>query len=295
MYYCFVVNGRDDKAALSNLIEALIKAVQQPIQYEVYTTKFAGDATYFVRNFKAETDTCFVACGGDGTVNEVASGMVGDPRKYLAVLAMGTGNDFVKYYPDHDFNSIQALVSGNPTKLDIMKIGDRYSINVTNFGFDSIVGSIGAKLSAKGVKNPFRWGIAVALLKGRYNKIKVFANGEQLNYNGKLLLCTVSNGHYVGGEFYCAPKAKNNDGLKDVCLIKTMSLFRFLSLLPTYRSGQHLDSTEMEKDVEYVQTDHVEIVAQNQIELCLDGEMLAGKEFAIDILSKAVNFIIPGF
>lgn len=70
-----------------------------------------------------------------------------------------------------------------------MKVGDdRYSINVCNFGFDSVVASTANKLSRKGNKNPYRWGIVKAIFCGRFNRIQVKADGEELNPGKRMLL-----------------------------------------------------------------------------------------------------------
>lgn len=294
MHYIFIVNGREDKAALREEIAQQIAALPDAISHEIYATTGPGDATRFVREYASNTDemTCFVACGGDGTIGEVASGLVGATGKCFAVLAFGTGNDFVKYYPGRDFCSVADLVAGTPTTIDILKVNDRYSVNVTNFGFDSIVGSVGGKLAAKGVKNPYRLGIVAAILAGRFNRISVSADGEKLG-GRKLLLCTLANCHYVGGEFFCAPKAQNDDGLIDVCLLRAMTLAGFLSILPVYTAGQHLDNPKFADKVIYRQARHIDISAPKTIQLCLDGEMYAGQEFAVDILPKAVTLIVP--
>ena len=155
-------------------------------------TPFEKTAIDHVRDYcKANPDqeTCFVACGGDGTINEVATGMVGAKNKHLAVLAYGSGNDFIKYYPGKDFLSVADLVKGTAHKIDILKVGqDHYSINVCNFGFDSVVASTANKLSRKGNKNPYRWGIVKAIFCGRFNSIQVKADGELLNEGKRMLL-----------------------------------------------------------------------------------------------------------
>lgn len=295
MKYIFISNGREDKAAMKNEIEGQIKALESPIDYEFYLTKSQGDATSFIKGYclsHVEEETCFVACGGDGTINEVVSGIVGASKKYFGVIALGTGNDFVKYYKGKDFKSVKALVEGTASPIDILKVNDRYSVNVCNFGFDSIVGSTGAKLSTRGWKNPYRWGIVDAIIRGRFNRIKVSVDGEPLNKN-VLLLCTIANCHYVGGEFFCAPRAKNNDGLADVCLIKCMTLFQFLGILPVYTAGKHLDDPKQSKKCIYRQGKHIEFHSTKVIEACLDGEMLPGTDFIVDVIPGALNFVIP--
>ena len=297
MHYCFIVNNEPGKAGNAEKIRTDIDKLPEPIDFEIYLTTAQKTAIDHVRDYcKANPDqeTCFVACGGDGTINEVATGMVGAKNKHLAVLAYGSGNDFIKYYQGKDFLSVADLVKGTAHKIDILKVGqDHYSINVCNFGFDSVVASTANKLSRKGNKNPYRWGIVKAIFCARFNAIKVSADGEVLNPGKRMLLCTLGNNNHVGGEFFCSPRAKNDDGLIEVCYCKTTTLFGFLGLLPVYTAGKHLDDPKTSGHFIYRQAKTVDIHSDKEIELCLDGEMLAGNDFHVEILPQAISFIIP--
>ncbi len=297
MHYCFIINNEPGKAGNADIIKKGIENLPEPINFEIYLTTAEKTAIDHVRDYcKANPDqeTCFVACGGDGTINEVATGMVGAKNKHLAVLAYGSGNDFIKYYPEKDFLNIEQLVKGTSHKIDILKVGqDHYSINVCNFGFDSVVASTANKLSRKGNKNPYRWGIVKAIFCGRFNSIQVKADGELLNEGKRMLLCTLGNNNHVGGEFFCSPRAKNDDGLIEVGYCKTTTLAGFLGLLPIYTAGNHLDDPKASKHFVYRQAKTVDVHSDKQIELCLDGEMLAGKDFHIEVIPQAISFIIP--
>ena len=297
MHYCFIINAEPCKAGNADKIQADINNLKEEIDYEIYRTTAEKTATVFVKEYCAEhseEETCFVACGGDGTINEVSTGMVGAKNKHLAILSYGSGNDFIKYYEGKDFLSVEKLVKGTPHKIDILKVGnDRYSINVCNFGFDSVVASTANKLSRKGNKNPYRWGIVKAIFCGRFNRIQVKADGEELNPGKRMLLCTLGNNNHVGGEFFCSPRAKNDDGLIEVGYCKTTTLAGFLGLLPIYTAGKHLDEPKASKHFIYRQSKTVDVHCDKEIELCLDGEMLAGNDFHIEILPKAISFIIP--
>jgi diacylglycerol kinase (ATP) len=297
MHYCFIINNEPSKAGNADKILAQIEKIDTQLDYRIYKTTAQKTATQFVKEFCHENpdmEACFVACGGDGTINEVASGMVGATNKHLAVLAYGSGNDFIKYYEGKDFLSVQDLIKGTPHKIDIMKVNeDNYSINVCNFGFDSVVASTANKLSRKGNKNPYRWGIVKAIFCGRFNRISVSADGETLNPGKRMLLCTLGNNNHVGGEFFCSPRAKNDDGLIEVCYCKTTTLMGFLGMLKVYTLGNHLDDPKVSRHFIYRQSKSVDVHSNKQIELCLDGEMLAGNDFHIEILPNAISFIIP--
>ena len=301
MIYLFIMNGREDKSFIGEEVRRQISCIPNPPACEFYLTRSEGDATDYVYTHALAnpgSQYCYVACGGDGTISEVAAGIARacgeNPAvkdKCLAVLAMGSGNDFVKYYPDSDFKSVEKLFAASPAPIDIMKVNDRYSINVTNFGFDSIVGHVGGILASKGWKNPYRFGIVAAILAGRFNRISVDADGE--NIGRRLLLCTLANNHYVGGEFFCAPRARNDDGLIDVCLIRTMCLMKFLQILPVYTAGKHFEDKRFEKKIVYRQAKKVTVSSKKSIYLCLDGEMVAGTQFNVEIIPGLVNFVKP--
>lgn len=296
MRYLFIINGRADKEAAKEEVLKQLSELEDSIEYETYVTSEPGDATRYIRLYCTncpEDEVCFVACGGDGTINEVSSGLVGSKNKHMAILALGTGNDFIKYYKGRDFKSIRKIIDGTPERIDILKINeDRYSINVCNFGFDAIVCTIGNKLGTKGWKNPYRWGVFGSIFIGRFNRIAVVADGERIDH-GKMLLCTLSNNSYVGGEFKCGPRAKNNDGLIDLCYVKSCTLAKFLSTMGTYTKGEHLDTPSCMKIMTYRQVRHVEIKSEKSIELCLDGEMLPGDEFTVDIMPGEISLIVP--
>jgi diacylglycerol kinase family enzyme len=298
MHYCFIINAEPSKTGNADKIQDDINNLSTPIDYEIYRTTAEKTATAFVKEYCAgqpDKETCFVACGGDGTINEVATGiMVGAANKHLAVLAYGNGNDFIKYYEGKDFRSVKDLVNGTPHKIDILKVNDdRYSINVCNFGFDSVVASTANRLSRKGWSNPYRWGIVKAIFCGRFNRIQVKADGEELNPGKRMLLCTLGNNNHVGGEFLCSPRAKNDDGLIEVGYCKTATLVGFLGLLKLYTIGTHLDDPKASQKFIYRQSKSVDVHSDKQIELCLDGEMLPGNDFHIEIIPSAISFIIP--
>ena len=297
MHYCFIVNNGPGKSGNADAIRSDIEKLKEPIDYEIYLTTAEKTATRFVKDYcvaNPEQETCFVACGGDGTINEVATGMVGASKKHLAVLAYGSGNDFIKYYEGKDFRSVENLVHGTQHSIDIMRVnGDRYSINVCNFGFDSVVATTANKLARKGNKNPYRWGIVKAIFCGRFNRIQVKADGEELNPGKRMLLCTLGNNNHVGGEFFCSPRAKNDDGLIEVCYAKTTTLVGFLGMLKVYTLGNHLDDPKISKHFIYRQSKTVNVHSDKLIELCLDGEMLPGQDFTIEIIPAAISFVIP--
>ena len=301
MHYIFIINGREDKAFIAEEVDRQIRDYGPGLDYEIYKTRGVGDGTRFVKvhcDLHPNAKVCFVACGGTGTLNEVASGMVGSHDKQLAFLAYGATNDFCKCFPERDFTSLRKLVDGEVRPVDMIKVNDSYAINVINIGFDAVVASMAnqaieeGNLDPESVRRAYNWGIFRALLTARNNRIRVVADGERLN-RFFVLLCTVSNGRWCGGEFLCAPRAEVDDGWMEICLIKPMLLLSFLRILPIYRSGRHLDTPWALSHMRYKRARHVDVISDNLIDVSLDGEIFSSHTFSIDILPHEVNFILP--
>ncbi|MBR1539135.1 MAG: ATP-binding protein [Bacteroidales bacterium] len=296
MHYIFVINGRQDKKWVADEVDRQIREAGSGFDYEIYTTTGVGDGTRFVRiycDLHPHAKVCFVACGGTGTLNEVASGLVGFADKQLAYLAFGATNDFIKCFPDRDFCSLRRILAGEERKVDILRVNDSYSINVVNIGFDAVVASTANHMVETGrVRHAYDIGIAHAVLTSRRNRIQVIADGQRMNRR-KLMLCTLSNGRYCGGEFFCAPRADVSDGLAEVCLVRPMLLLTFLLILPFYRRGEHLDRRRLRHFFRYRRARHIEVVSRNLIELSVDGELVSGHHFQIDVLPQSVSFILP--
>ena len=109
MKHIFIINPAAGPYDATKVITERLESLSLDFDYEVYTTKGPYDATEYVKNkCKIGNDTYrFYACGGDGTLNEVVSGVVGFDNASVGVIPCGSGNDFVKYYGTaSDFNNI---------------------------------------------------------------------------------------------------------------------------------------------------------------------------------------------
>ena len=285
--------------------KAIAEEAFKGLNYEIYETVDQRSCISFLKNYFKDNKkelTRVYACGGDGTLHEVVNGLVGVPNAELALYACGTGNDFAKVYGGKDkFLDFKKLIDGKVTPIDLTKLEGPsmtepwYSINVINFGFDAIVGAKGNENKKKGIKDPygFTHAIVPALLHGRFNKATIYADGENLN-GKKFLLGSVAQGQYVGGEWHAAPKSDNTDGLLDVCCVKTMTFLGLMTkLFGAYHDGKHVDNPKLAKKVMYRRSKEVLITAPEDIDLCVDGEMIRGNDFRCTIVSKAIKFVIP--
>lgn len=294
MHYIFILNGREDKQSISLDVRRQLEGTD--IDHEFYTTTGEGDATRFVNiysDLNPKKEVCFVSCCGQGTVNEIISGVVNRPNKYLAILALGGSNDLTKCYPERDFTDISKLLEGECHKVDAIRINDNYAINVISVGLDAKAAFYTNVYASEGKRNPYQKGTMTAIFSGRDTKMRMSVDGQDIGLK-RILLATFSNGQYYGTEFHCAPFAKLDDGLIDVCVMKACSLLRIGLVFGKYKEGRHLeDNWLMRHTFMYRQAKHIEMDSNELLYLNLDGELLLSRHVVIDMLEKSVNLIIP--
>lgn len=299
MKHIFIVNPHAGQKRSAE-IEISEQLKDTGIDYEIYTTKEPGDATRYIKErCQRDRDTImrFYACGGDGTLKEVTDGVVGFENAELSCYPIGSGNDFVKYYGGKDkFMDLVSLCNTEAHEIDLIKVGDNYSINVTNFGFDACVAETMHKVRRKklvGGKNAYTTGIAKAIFCAMKNHAEVYADGELLNPKGVFLLCTIANGKYVGGSYKCAPYSSNCDGYLEVGFALPISIFTFLALIGKYKLGTHLEDPSFKKFFLYRRVKEVYVKSNKEFTITLDGELQKVTEFTATVVPKAVKFAAP--
>ncbi len=306
MKHLICVNG--NAGSYNDAFKGKIAEAFQGLDHEVYETTGPKSLIPFLKDYlkKNSKETVRVyACGGDGTAHEAANALVGFDNAELAIVAIGTGNDFVKIYGGKEkFQEFKPLIEGKAQPVDLSKISspdieDMYSLNVINFGFDAIVGAMGnyykehglpEKAKKKGL-DPYEYALKNDAMKhGRFNDIEVFADGEKLNEK-QMLLATLAQGQYVGGKFRCAPKSNNTDGLIDVCVLKTMTFLGLGMIIGTYTKGKHLDKKR--KKIVYRQAKEIKMAGPKAFDVCVDGEMIKGNNFTVQVVPGAIKLVIP--
>lgn len=299
MKHVFIVNNEAGEKSCLDVVNDGISKCDEAIDYDIYMPHSSEDSIDYIKNYlenHQDEDVRFYACGGDGTVNKVATGVIGFLNASMTVLPFGTGNDYVKYYGSvNNFRNICNVIHGGEKKVDLMKVNDKYALNATHFGLDSVVAKTMNKLRRNrlfGKKRAYPFAVVWAFLFGMRNKCTVYADGEQLN-DDDILLCTVSNGKFVGGSYFNAPNSLNDDGLLEVCLVKPVPRLRFLGLIKYYVNGTHINNPKFKDIVVYRQAKKVVIDGPEDFCVSIDGEIYQNSHIEIENLQHAIRFVTP--
>ena len=297
MKHIFIVNNDAGEKSCLDIVKEGIAQCNEVVDYEIYNSP--NDSINFIKNYlenNKEEYVRFYACGGDGTINKVATGIFGFPNASMTALPFGTGNDYVKYFGSGAiFKNVCNVIHGEERSVDIMKVNEKYALNSTHFGLDSVVAKTMNKLRRNklfGKKRAYPFAIVWAFLTGMRNKCTVYADGERLNTND-ILLCTVSNGKYVGGSYFNAPNSLNDDGLLEVCLVKPVPRLKFLGLIKYYVAGTHINNPKFKDIVVYRQAKKVTIEGPEGFCVSIDGEIYESQHIEIENLERAIRFAVP--
>ena len=298
MRHIFVVNPASGVKNRTEEIKELVKKELEEDEYIIYETKGVGDAIMYVKEFIAShpnEQLRFYACGGDGTLNEVVNGAVGYENVEITNYPIGSANDFLKYFEGYYFKNLHNLIHGKVVKSDVIKFNERYVLNVFNIGYDAKVVELQRKFKRWPLVSgnfAYTLGVVFALLGKRCHKMKVTIDDE-LFFNGKVTMVAVANSVCYGGSYHCAPIAKIDDNIIDVCVVKKVSIPTFAKLAKIYQKGEHLENEKAKKYIEYKQGKKVQIEIDNAISYSIDGELGKSNNVVLEVLNKVVNFIVP--
>ena len=300
MKYYFILNPLAGKNAKTLQLISPIRELckKYSLEYVIYNTRSSGDATTYVSTICAEctTEARIFACGGDGTVNEVASACMGYKNISFGVIPLGSGNDFVKNFDTIDnFMNIEAQLFGESVPIDAIKVNDRYVFNMCNVGFDAEVVHNAIRFK----KKPGISGAAAYLMSVFYTLSQELGKEVTITIDGgepfqdNVLLCAIGNGSRCGGMFNALPTAKVNDGIMNVCLVKKLTRPRFLSILGSYKKGTHFEKKSTKDVIFHYPCKRFTIQAKDDIAIALDGEVVMVKNIDCSIIENGINFIMP--
>lgn len=287
-----IING---KAATDPLLRPAIEQIRASgTRLDVRVTWEAGDATRFASEAADAGVDRVVAIGGDGTVNEVASGLLegrDSSPSAMAVVPYGTANDFatgIGILREDPLHSLRHAVQGKPTLIDVGTVNKRVFVNVTSGGFGAEV-TANTPPQMKKVLGGAAYSLMGIVTAAKMNPHDCHITGpDGETHSGKLLLLAVGNGRQCGGGFHVTPEAILNDGLLDIFIVHDAELAQFGIVLNELMNM----SAEGNQFVAYKRLPSFTLDAARPMQLNLDGEPYVDTHFEFEVLSKALPFIL---
>ena len=213
----FIVNpisGTKAKSRVAKLIRELLDT--QQFAPTVVVTEYAGHATQLAQQFAMQDYYAVVAVGGDGTVNEVACGLIGT-NTALGIIPNGSGNGFARHLDisTRMNRAIEMLNSSEVINVDYGLVNDIPFFSTFGVGFDAVVAHDFAD-SNRGFK-----GYVQSIFKDlfQYKPETYHLAGEGFDIDSKAFLINFANAGQWGYDAYIAPKASVQDGLLDVAIV----------------------------------------------------------------------------
>ncbi|MCB1024152.1 MAG: diacylglycerol kinase family lipid kinase [Acidobacteria bacterium] len=281
--------------------------------FQVAFTKRSGDGINIAQNAAGNGRRFIIACGGDGTINEVANGILrsGISEVEMGVFPSGTGGDFRRTIgmPSEAREAARALREGKTEEIDAGKVTfqnhenqeeSRFFLNVASFGLSA---EINERVSTNSFfkwlpfgktirgKAKFAYSTLQEVLEIDPKLVNVVIDGRESNSLQTLNFC-VCNGRFFGGGMKIAPEAKINDGFLDLVNIGDIKTARIL--LNSYKlySGSHLSLPEVKssliKKVVVTPADR-----DADIKLEADGELPGKLPATFEIVPKALRIRVP--
>ena len=294
-----IVNPISGKKAAKKILPTVVSEFEKSqLQIKIIESEYKGHIESILNTYSIEDYYFCCIIGGDGSFHEAVNGLMkrSDNLKVpLCLVPAGSGNSLARDLGILDLKiAINSIINGKKLSVDISKIdcGNQriYTFNITGWGMVATVG-INAER--------FRW-----LGTSRYTILSIFeiifkkTNSANIVYydkdnkkhelNDNFMFAVLCNTIHTGKGMKIAPKAKLNDGLIDLVLIKDASRLKLLRLMSKLFSGKHI----YDDIVEYVQLSKFELKTHVTSQLNIDGEIKGSAPFELSVIPQAIEIII---
>ena len=295
MKHLFIINpaagSRDRSREYSDAIRMACNA--RRLDYEIRVSMGPGDCTKIAREAAATGEEIRIyACGGDGTLNEVAAGAAGFDNAAITVYSGGSGNDFVKIFDDPKaFFDLERLLDAKETTFDLIRCNGDLALNICSVGLDARIAGDVSGYKRIPLLQGFRAYVLstlVNVLRGISEHYVVEVNGETIDE--ELTMICVCSGRFYGGGFNPVPDADPTDGLLDVLVVSKVSRLQVAQVVGKYKNGRYKELPDL---IRHFRTDRVVIHCDKNTPVNLDGELRKGKDIEMSVAKEKIRFFYP--
>jgi diacylglycerol kinase (ATP) len=284
---CFIINpisGIGRQKTIEKLIGDVLDATL--FDHVIVYTEAPKHATMLAKKAAADGFDIVVAVGGDGSVNEVAKGLIGTPAA-MAILPAGSGNGLARHLciPMNLKKAMLVLQQGINKKMDTIQFNEEYFVNVAGVGFDAHIGWEFSRFGKRGFSSYLKV-ITKELPALKTQRFELILNGQSIYKDAYLI--SFANGSQWGNNAYIAPLADITDGVMDVVIIKKFSWLKSVPLgYKLFRKKIHTATA-----VEIIKTKEI-ILKQKKSIAHIDGEPIeTGQTILIKVNPLSLNVIV---
>lgn len=256
--------------------------------HDIVYTDYAGHAPVLAKQAAEGGCAVVVAVGGDGTVNEVARGLL-HTETALGIIPRGSGNGLARHLqvPLSVDGAIRFLNQGHRSKIDSGNINGHPFFTTAGIGFDAYISSVFAGSKRRGLKTYVEL-ILKEVRNYRHLPIKVTINGKTIDTD--MFVMAFANAAQYGNNAYIAPMADIRDGLLDVCLVRQLDMFKALNLSYCMLANKPAGADS----AEYFKAETVKVITDHSIMYHADGEFIGkSSEFNVSMLPQSLHVVAP--
>ena len=295
MKHLFIINpaagSRDHTKQYTEAIRSSCGA--RGLDYRIEVSQGPGECRRIAREAAETGEDCRIyACGGDGTLNEVAAGAAGFANAAVTAYSGGSGNDFVRLFDEPAaFSDLERLLDAEEAAFDMIRCNDDYSLNICSVGLDARIGTDVARYKRLPLLQGFRAYAAstvVNVIRGIAEHYVIEICGETIDAE-QTMVC-VCNGRFYGGGFNPVPEADPTDGILDVLLVKKVGRLQVPAVIGKYKNGRYRDCHGL---IRHFRTDRLKIVCDKPTPINLDGELRVASTVEISVAKEKVRFFYP--
>ena len=284
----FIINPIAGNRTQRNLKEEILKLTGHTFPGTCFfVTSKQGEATIIVKEKVKEGIKRFVAVGGDGTVNEVARGLV-NTEAAVGIIPTGSGNGLARHLgiPLNLPGAIDLLRNARPVAVDYGILNGTPFFCTAGIGFDAMIGHEFSLLGKRGFLSYLRL-ILTRFISYTPQKYIIKINGSEITR--VLFLVTFANGSQYGNRASIAPQASINDGFMDISMLSPFPVHEALDI------GIRLltKTIDSSKYVEIVKCKEVSVERESQGYAHFDGEpIIMGSHIDVKIIPGGLNVLV---
>ncbi len=285
----FIINpisGTSKKKNLPNDIRSIMDLEEWETPVVAFTER-AGHGMELAKKYASENFDVVVACGGDGTVNEIATGLIGS-NTALSIVPYGSGNGLARHWGFSltPKKAIEQINAGTHHPMDYGLVNGKTFFCTCGTGFDAHISHVYANAGTRGFITYLK------CILSEYFSYKPYE--YQLEVNGKTIskkafVVTFANACQYGNDGFIAPHASTQDGLMDICFLDSFPM----SAMP--KLAWQLLKKKLDKSpyTTYLRSEEAVLKRSYEGEFHVDGEAISlGKEIQVKIISNQLKIWI---